>query len=164
MQNETSIPMHVNETECPFCNSDINELAFLESEKFLATYNIAPVFPGHSLIIPKAHITSLFDLSDEDLFEFIKFSRRAIKILSLAFNTEGFNWILQEREEAGQTVAHMHIHILPRKPGDIEHPGDWYPKMKYNINDVIDSDKRKKLNQDEIKRIIGKLRSVSDKL
>ncbi len=151
-------------TECPFCKPDINELVFLESEKFIAAYNIAPVFPGHSLVTPRKHITSIFELSDQDLFEFVTFSRKTIEILSKAFDTEGFNWILQEREEAGQTVAHMHIHILPRKSGDLKHPGDWYPKIKNNIDDVIDSDKRMKLKPDEIKSIVSKLRGLSEKV
>ncbi len=152
---------HKNDNTCPFCSESIRETVFLESGKFIAAYNMAPVFPGHSLVIPKEHITSLSGLTDEDLYMFVRFSRQVIKVLSKAFNTRGFNWILQEKEEAGQTVAHMHIHILPRKPGDLAHPGDWYPRLKYNINDIIDSDKRRKLTTDEIRSVVKKLQSIS---
>ena len=147
--------------KCPFCKQEIKDLVFYESEKFIAAYNIAPILPGHSLVMPKEHMISIFDLSDEELFEFVKFSRTVIKILSKAFNTEGFNWTLQESEEAGQTIAHMHIHIIPRKKEDLAHPGDWYPKLKHNVDDIIDSNKRMKLKADEIRSIVGKLRSFS---
>lgn len=150
-----------NDINCPFCKQEIKDLVFLESRAFMAVYNIAPILPGHSLVMPKEHITSLFDLSDEELYEFVKFSRKAIRILSKAFNTDGFNWTLQEREEAGQSVAHMHIHIIPRIPGDLSHPGEWYPKLKNNIEDIIDSDKRVKLKPDEVKSVVSKLRSVA---
>ena len=158
------MPANENHSVCPFCKPDINEAAFLDSEKFIAVYNIAPVFPGHSLVIPRKHITSLLEFSDQELFEFVKFSRKAIIVLSEAFSTEGFNWILQEREEAGQSIAHMHIHILPRKPGDLKHPGDWYPKMKHYTDNNIESDKRMNLKPAEIKKIVAKLRSTAKKL
>jgi bis(5'-adenosyl)-triphosphatase len=148
---------------CPFCDPGIRKLSFYESTEFIAVYNIAPILPGHALVIPKAHIISFFNLSDRDLFEFIKFSRTVVKILAKAFNTEAFNWTLQEKAEAGQSIAHMHIHIMPRKPEDLIHPGDWYPKLKYNINDILDSNKRQRLTDDQLRAIVGKLRSIAYK-
>ena len=155
------MPERKNNTDCPFCKSGIKDLTFFENEKFIAIYNIAPIVPGHALVLPKKHITSFFDLTDTDLFEFIKFSRSVIKILSKAFNTEAFNWTLQEKDEAGQSIAHMHIHIIPRKPEDLPHPGDWYPKLKYNINNILDSHKRERLNPDQLKVIVRKLKKIS---
>ncbi|MBN2213556.1 MAG: HIT family protein [Bacteroidales bacterium] len=152
--------MNENNT-CPFCNTDILDYAFLESNNFLAVYNIAPVLPGHSLIIPRVHFTSFMELSDGELYEFISFSRKAIRILSGVFQTESFNWILQEKEEAGQTIAHMHIHIIPRKPGDMPEPGDWYPRWKNNISHLIDSNQRPRLSRDEMKTIVDRLRKAA---
>ncbi|UCH13863.1 MAG: HIT family protein [Bacteroidales bacterium] len=150
-----------NNIDCPFCRSGIKDLSFFENEDFSAIYNVAPILPGHALVIPKKHITSFLDLPDKDLFEFIKFSRTVIKILSKAFNTEAFNWTLQEKDEAGQSIAHMHIHIIPRKPEDLPHPGDWYPKLKYNINNILDSHKREKLKPEQLKVIVEKLQDIS---
>ena len=155
------MPERKNNTDCPFCNSGIYDLSFFENEKFIANYNIAPIVPGHALVIPREHHTSFLDLTDKDLFEFIKFSRSVIKILSKAFNTEAFNWTLQEKEEAGQSIAHMHIHIIPRKPEDLPHTGDWYPKLKYNINNILDSHKRERLEPDQLKVIVRKLKKIS---
>jgi bis(5'-adenosyl)-triphosphatase len=148
-------------TGCPFCKPEIRNLSFYENSKFIAIYNIAPILPGHTLVIPKKHLISFFDLADKDLFEFIKFSRTVIRILSKAFNTEAFNWTLQEKAEAGQSIAHMHIHVMPRKPEDLPHPGDWYPKLKYNIGDILDSHKRAHLTEDQLAAIIEKLRSTA---
>ncbi len=150
-----------NNTDCPFCRSGIRDLSFFENKDFIAIYNVAPIVPGHALVFPKKHITSLLDLADKDLFEFIKFSRSVIKILSKAFNTGAFNWTLQEKEEAGQSIAHMHIHIIPRKPEDLPHPGDWYPKLKYNINNILDSHKRERLSREQLKVIVEKLKDIS---
>jgi bis(5'-adenosyl)-triphosphatase len=146
---------------CPFCGDGMKKLSFYESPDFIAIYNVAPILPGHALVIPKAHIISFFEMSDRELFEFIKFSRTVLKILAKAFNTEAFNWTLQEKAEAGQSIAHMHIHIMPRKAEDMAHPGDWYPKLKYNINDILDSHKRERLTNDQLRTIVERLRSIS---
>jgi len=146
---------------CPFCNPDILDYSFLDGEKFLAVYNIAPILPGHSLIIPRKHITSIMVLTDDELSEFIRFSRKAIRILMHAFQTEAFNWTLQEKEEAGQTIAHLHIHIVPRKSKDLNEPGDWYPKLKTNIDDILDSQKRPGHTRAELLAIIKRLRNIA---
>ena len=156
-----SIPERNNNGDCPFCAPDIKDLSFFENENFAALYNIAPILPGHTLVIPKKHITGFFELSDQDLFEFVKFSRSVIRILSKAFGTESFNWTLQEKEDAGQTITHMHIHIIPRKPGDLPHPGDWYPRLKYDIDNIPDSGKREKLQPEQLRVIVEKLKKIS---
>ena len=150
-----------NHNTCPFCNPSVLDYAFLESDNFLAVYNIAPVLPGHSLIITRAHITSLMELSDSELYEFVSFSRKAIRVLARVFQTEAFNWILQEKEEAGQTIAHMHIHIIPRKPQDLPEPGDWYPRLMNHVDQIIDSQKRPRLKHTEIKTIVEKLKKAA---
>ena len=146
---------------CPFCNPAILDYAFLESSSHLALYNIAPILPGHSLIITKAHLTSIMELSEDELCEFVSFSRKAIRILAHVFQTDAFNWTLQEKEEAGQTVAHMHVHILPRKPEDLPEPGEWYPKLANNIDNFLDSLKRPRLSQTEMKPIIERLKKAA---
>ncbi len=150
--------------KCPFCNPAVLDYAFLESDKFLAVYNIAPVLPGHSLIITRAHQTSIMELPDDELCEFVRFSRRAVRVLAHVFHTESFNWTLQEKEEAGQTIAHMHIHILPRKPEDLPEPGEWYPRLINNMDGIIDSTKRPRLNQTEMKIIIERLKKAADEI
>src|ERR1035437_9063760 len=112
--------------ECPFCAVNFSEIGFARSTNFVALYNIAPILPGHSLVIPRRHVESLMDLSDAEVSEFMIFGRDVARLLLRAFETSAFNWTIQEKEEAGQTVSHLHMHLIPRTPGDFPRPGDWY--------------------------------------
>jgi diadenosine tetraphosphate (Ap4A) HIT family hydrolase len=89
------------------------------------------------------------------------FSRKITKLLLKAFHADAFDWSLQENETAGQTIPHLHMHIVLRFQGDFQDPGDWYPKIRNNCNDVLDSDKRKRLSRNEMKKIVGRLREES---
>lgn len=143
---------------CPFCSEKILHTKFDESNKFIAIYNIAPILPGHSLIIPKKHVESLLDLTEEDLYEMVSFSRNVVKALLMAFNVNAFNWTIQEGEEAGQTVSHLHLHLIPRQMNDLPRPSDWYPLLRKSEANIIDSKSRKLLTSVEIKTIIGQIR------
>jgi len=147
---------------CPFCDKGESE-SFLSSKNFLAIYNIAPVLPGHSLVIPKRHVESLFDLTDEELAEFMLMGRNVASLLKKAVNTEAFDWAIQEKEEAGQSVPHLHMHVVPRKIGDLPNPGDWYQELEKS-EQHIDSGKRKKLKPDEMSKIVTQLRTLALKL
>jgi len=147
--------------DCPFCKKDIEEISYLESKNFLVIYNIAPVFPGHSLLIPKKHITSFFELNDDELSELIIFIRQAMKVLKKALRTEAFNISLQEKEEAGQTIPHLHFHIIPRIKGDLEDPGKWFVTIQNNYNEIIDSQNRPKLKREEMIQIVKYLRTLN---
>lgn len=148
---------------CPFCDPLIEHAVFAQSENFLAIYSIAPILPGHSLIIPKKHRQSVMEFNDSELTQMIVFTRNVTDLLLHAFKAESFNWSLQDMEAAGQTIAHLHLHVVPRYPGDLPDPGDWYPKIKNNYKEVLDSQNRKKLSEDEMVRIINRLRELAQK-
>jgi bis(5'-adenosyl)-triphosphatase len=148
--------------DCPFCNAAIQDNVFMQSAHFLAICNHAPIVPGHSLVIPRRHESSVRGLSQSEAHEFIDFSKSVTELVLKVFKTEAFNWTLQETVAAGQTIEHMHLHIIPRHKGDFPHPGDWYPKLQATIaNDHIDSDARPKLNCLEMKNVVNELRRVS---
>lgn len=149
---------------CPFCKPEISSAVFARAESFSAVYNIAPILPGHTLIIPNRHIISVLELSNVELQQFILFCRDTTKLLLHVFGSESFNWSLQEKEMAGQTVAHMHWHIVPRYLNDLPEPGDWYPKIETNYGEILDSEWREKLNSEEIDTIVAKLRGESMKI
>jgi len=145
----------------PFCHPKIKECVFLESNGFLAVYNIAPVLPGHSLIIPKSHITSIIDLDHQQRAEFLDATMKAVRILLKAFRTDAFDLSVQEKPEAGQTIEHLHLHIVPRKKGDLPQPGDWYPLIHTSDLMIIDDKDRNRLNEDDLRTIVKKLRDMA---
>lgn len=142
---------------CPFCNSNIDKSRFSESENFLAIYNIAPILPGHSLIIPKRHVESLLELNNEELHEMMIFSRNTTKMLLEMFKSSGFDWTIQEGEDAGQSVPHLHLHLIPRKSNDLPQPGDWYPLLRESESEIIESSTRARLLPDEMKLIVSEI-------
>jgi bis(5'-adenosyl)-triphosphatase len=150
--------------DCPFCQEDIKEITFLESNNFSVIYNYAPILPGHSLVIPKNHVESLLDLSKEELFEFIELSTEAARLILRVFNADSFNWTIQEKAAAGQTISHLHLHLFPRHENDLPNPGDWYPLLKEKEdNGYIDSSSRKKFTREELIGIVKHIREQIEK-
>jgi bis(5'-adenosyl)-triphosphatase len=146
---------------CIFCQEKVQENYFLESENFLAIYNLAPILPGHSMVIPKKHHQSLMELSEAELCEMTIFARKTVKLLMKAFSVTAFNWTIQEGVEAGQTVPHLHLHLIPRAEKDLPQPGDWYPLLKASEEEDIDSEARPRHSYEEIAQIVEKLRMFS---
>lgn len=81
-----------------------------------------PVSQGHSLLIPKKHLVSVFDLTEEEFGGGFRLLQQVKDLIVQKYNPEGFNIGLNEGEAAGQTVHHLHIHIIPRYKGDVENP------------------------------------------
>ncbi len=146
---------------CPFCRADVQAEAFAESQNFLAVYNISPVLPGHSMVIPRRHLAGLLQLSDAELCEMSLFARDVVKLLAKAFGQAAFDWTIQDGAAAGQTVAHLHLHLIPRKDGDLPQPGDWYPLLEQNENALLDSAARARYDPQAMKLISTKLKEIA---
>lgn len=104
---------------CPFC-----EFKKLSNDSFDVMWEPFPVGIGHVKIIPKRHDADLFGLND---MEWIDFGRAldAVKTYldaSLKQKPDGYNIGINYGEAAGQTIAHLHIHVIPRYNGDVENP------------------------------------------
>lgn len=152
--------MHTMNTEsCPFCNAIDSLSRFASSEDFVALYNIAPILPGHSLVVPKRHVKSILDLDNDEVAEMMRFARNVVVLLISTFKGGGFNLTIQEGEEAGQTIAHLHMHLIPRRAGDLKTPGDWFPLLKGDATQQIDSNSRPRLTETEMKKIVMDLRT-----
>lgn len=147
-------------SDCIFCNKGKSGIAFFESENFRAIYNISPILPGHSLIIPKKHVQSIFELSDSELSEMMLVARTVTTGLKTYFNCDGSDWTIQDGESAGQTVGHLHMHIIPRFPNDLPLGTEWYDYIKDNEKIIKESKSRKKLDSIEYKAITKKLSVV----
>ena len=105
---------------CPFCNLEREKI--LESEMSFAIYDGFPVNNGHALIIPKRHTANYFDLSLEEQKDCIELLNLVKAIVQEKYNPTGFNVGININEAAGQTVPHVHIHLIPRYDGDVEEP------------------------------------------
>jgi bis(5'-adenosyl)-triphosphatase len=146
------------EPNCPFCSIDIEEAVFAVSGDFAALYNISPILPGHSLVIPTFHIASVLELDERDLHSFFSFAQIVTRFLQSVFGGSGFNWTIQDAEVAGQTVDHLHLHIIPRKSGDLPHPGDWYPALEKSESLPVDDQRRRKLTSEQMSDVTSYLR------
>ena len=105
---------------CPFCIVEREKI--LESGMSFAIYDGFPVNDGHALIIPKRHTANYFDLSLEEQKDCIELLNRVKGIVQEKYNPAGFNVGININEAAGQTVPHVHIHLIPRYEGDVEEP------------------------------------------
>lgn len=109
-------------TDCPFCNPNPKNELILESALAFAIYDKFPVNNGHALIIPKRHCQNYFDLSFKEQSACIFMLNKLKDIISKRFNPDGFNIGINIGEKAGQTIPHVHIHLIPRYEGDVEEP------------------------------------------
>ena len=106
---------------CHFCQ--INELKIvLANSRALAIYDGYPISPGHTLIIPKRHIASFFELTAEEQTAMLALLAEMRQILQKERNPDGFNIGINDGAAAGQTVMHLHIHLIPRYVGDQPDP------------------------------------------
>jgi diadenosine tetraphosphate (Ap4A) HIT family hydrolase len=109
---------------CLFCdrtNSKEHKI-ILENDFCFARWDNFPVSRGHAEIVPKSHINSFFDLSNDQLIQLYSLLREAKEVVQKEYNPDGYNIGINEGEAAGRTIHHLHIHLIPRYRGDIENP------------------------------------------
>ncbi len=106
---------------CIFCNIDKDRI-ILENEDVFAIYDMFPVNKGHMLIIPKKHILNYFEADEQTKIQLWKLVDECKKMADKRFAPQGYNIGINCGEAAGQTVMHLHIHLIPRYSGDIENP------------------------------------------
>ena len=107
---------------CLFCNTSNNEYIF-ENNLAFSTFDSYPVSEFHILIIPKRHIKNYFELSNDEISacnKIILLSKD--KIEQMDQSIKGFNIGINCGKVAGQTIMHCHIHLIPRREGDVGNP------------------------------------------
>ena len=108
-------------TECPFCNIDSAAIIF-QNELIIVLGDGYPVSEGHTLIIPKRHISSLFDATDKEQGALLHALKAARIELNRQYAPDGYNIGINDGLAAGQTVMHLHIHLIPRYTDDCIDP------------------------------------------
>ena len=107
---------------CLFCNISNNDLE-LENELAYASYDTYPVSKYHALIVPKRHVENYFELNNEEVLACDALLKELKKKLEIKDHTiEGFNVGSNSGKTAGQSINHCHIHLIPRRSGDVENP------------------------------------------
>lgn len=115
------LPRKEGET-CPFCKLSRRVEIICETATCVAFYDGYPVSPGHALIIPKRHVASYFDLTNherEAMNVMLQYVRQKV---DERFHPDGYNIGINVNEAAGQSVFHVHMHLIPRYKGDVPNP------------------------------------------
>jgi diadenosine tetraphosphate (Ap4A) HIT family hydrolase len=108
--------------DCVFCeiiSGDIDATVLLQTEGYLCILDKYPVNEGHALAVPKTHTQFLSEIDSLPMYEFLE---QSITEVRQRYQPDGMNIGLNDGPIAGQTIPHLHWHIIPRYEGDIEDP------------------------------------------
>ena len=120
-QHYTSL--HQGKTDIsPFLNGKETRELLVETATVFSFYDKFPVSKGHALIVPKRLVSNYFDLTLKEQTACWIVVNKVRNILQEKYNPDGFNVGININEDAGQTISHCHIHVIPRYKGDVENP------------------------------------------
>jgi diadenosine tetraphosphate (Ap4A) HIT family hydrolase len=106
---------------CAFCEL-VSRPVLGQNEHALAIRDAYPVSNGHTLVVPHRHVIDLFELPDNELLSVFALVREVRALLATEYSPSGFNVGVNIGRDAGQTVMHAHVHVIPRYTGDVEDP------------------------------------------
>ena len=106
---------------CPFCT--LPESRIVDSNAFGVVIRDAyPVSPGHTLVIPRRHVGSFFEITEAERSGLLDLLSNAKNMVQADLAPTGYNIGINDGASAGQTVPHLHIHLIPRYTGDLPDP------------------------------------------
>ena len=106
---------------CPFCAISA-ERTWLANGVAVAVADAYPLAQGHTLVIPRKHVSSIYELAVPEQAEVWKLVGEVREELLAKHHPDGFNIGVNDGLAAGQTIAHAHIHVIPRRKGDVPDP------------------------------------------
>ena len=140
---------------CPFCDQEVlGKQCFFETENEHVIQNKIPIVPGHVLVIPKRHVSSIQELNEDEIKSLFNTVKLVSKKIKEHYSEEGFNVAFNDGTCAGQTVPHLHVHILSRKPNDMN------PDPR-NLYYRIEKD-REELSKEELRNKVTSLKELFD--
>lgn len=124
--------------DCPFCDPDPEAILWRDENVYIVR-DLYPVSPSHSLVVPFRHFASLFDATPEELRSIAMALAARRDQLALTLTVSGFNIGVNDGKAAGQTIAHAHVHMIPRFDRDVPDPrggvrGVIPEKQKYPVS------------------------------
>jgi len=114
--------IQANEDDCRFCKKPDGRRVMVEGKYGFAAYDRHPASDGHFLVIPHRHFASYFDINDDEREDLWSIVAEAKKMVDKEFKPDGYNIGINVGEWAGQSIHHLHIHVIPRYKGDVENP------------------------------------------
>ena len=132
-------------SDCIFCkiaNGQIPSNTVYEDDMFRVILDISPANKGHMLVLPKKHADNLFEIDEETFGKGFILAKKMAKALKKSVECDGVNILQNNGLEAGQTVNHLHIHVIPRLKGD----------------KVVIKSESVSVSEDEFKTICGKIK------
>ena len=105
-------------------------MIFFRSKLSFAFVNIKPVLPGHVLVSPVRVVKRFCELTEEEVADLFTSTQKIARVLERAYNATSLSIAIQDGPDAGQTVEHVHVHVLPRKRGDLEQNDDIYEALE----------------------------------
>lgn len=128
---------------CIFCKingGEIPSTTIYEDDDFKVILDINPASKGHAVILPKNHAADIFSLEDEDCAKIFGVAKKCATAMKKVLGCEGINILQNNGEIAGQTVFHLHVHLIPRykddtvniswKPGTAQDTADLAQKIR----------------------------------
>jgi histidine triad (HIT) family protein len=106
---------------CIFCKiieGDIPSTTLYEDEEFKVIFDISPASKGHVIILPRYHAANIFELPEEITAKAFVLAKKIATVLKKVLGCDGINILQNNGEAAGQTVFHLHIHVIPRFKDD----------------------------------------------
>lgn len=109
--------------DCIFCKilaGEIPSTTVYEDDSFKAILDVNPAARGHVIILPKIHAANLYELPDEVASKIMVVAKKIAIALKETYHCDGINVLQNNGEASGQTVFHLHVHVIPRFAGDTD--------------------------------------------
>lgn len=129
---------------CVFCKiiaGEIPSTTVYEDDDFKAILDVNPAARGHVIILPKKHAANIFELEDEDAAKVFPIAKKIASAVKKTYDCDGVNILQNNGEAAGQTVFHLHVHVVPRYYDD-EVNIMWKPGETPDLDAVADEIKK----------------------
>jgi len=107
--------------DCIFCDviaEKISSYKVYEDDSVMAFLDILPMSPGHTIVVPKKHVADVEVLSDNELCAMSLAAKKIGKAIMAGLGVKGYSFFLDNKSAANQHIAHVHLHVVPRKEGD----------------------------------------------
>lgn len=111
----------MSDSNCIFCklaSGEFNSATIYEDDLFRVILDISPAAKGHALLLPKRHITNIFELDGAEETKALTVIKKICTAIKKALNCDGINVLQNNGTAAGQSVFHLHFHMIPRYDGD----------------------------------------------